>query len=277
MLCSIVSQFLEEFTIKYRRPKMTDQQDGNVRTWTPEQRDEIISSVVKNLPKSKEKVAFDLAQKYVFKPAILKRKIREIFLPGRSGLVKKIEGQYPESLLEFHDGWVDFYNDVGMRIDLNDFPLPPIERLNLEEGKEYWSIVVPDGMNPQTAFQLRKELTPVYEDTSVSKIIDVYPRVKVSVIRAEQNAMILHPNISLNESMRLGLFGTTFTEGCLIDGRVFKDLGIHLDENGWTLHSGSRSEDGDAVYSRWGDVRFEVDWHNPDYSYSRLSPRQKQY
>ena len=66
----------------------------------------------------------------------VKRRINEAFFP-ESGEFKKIVGKYPESLLEFHEGWVDFYKEFGIIIDLNDYPLPPLERLILEEGKEY--------------------------------------------------------------------------------------------------------------------------------------------
>ena len=137
--------------------------------------------------------------------------------------------------------------------------------------------MTPEGFNPQKAFEIRKQITPVYENTKVSKIIDVYPRVKVSVIEAEQNARNFYPNISLNRSIELGLMGTTFTEGCLIDGRVFKDSGIHLDVDGRTLHTGSRNESGNAVRSDWYDGMFGVDWSSPDISSSSLSLRQKQF
>lgn len=217
----------------------------------------------------------DLRKMNSLPDATIKRRVRESFFPGGNGFVKKVEGQYPESLLEWHDGWVEFFKGFDIVIDLSDFPLP--KNLNLEEGNKYWSIIVPEGMNPQKAFELRKQITPVYENTSVSKIIDVYPGMKVSVIRAEQNAKVLYPNVSLNKSMELGLFGTTFTEGCLIDGRVFKDLGIHLDESGWTLHTGSRNEYVDAVYSFWNVGKFGVYWYNPDNAYPCLSLRQKQF
>ena len=209
--------------------------------------------------------------------ATLKRRIKTIYFPGGNGLVKKVIGAYPEFLLEFHEGWVEFYKNFNIAIDLNDFPLPPFEKLFLEDGKNYWSIVTPNGMNPQKAFELRKQITSVYEYTSVSKIIDVYPRIKVSVICAEQNAMVLNPNISLNKSMELGLMGTTFTEGCLIDGRVFKDSGIHLDVNGATLHCGSRCGDGGAVYSGWNDSGFEVGSCSPGGADPFLSLRSKQF
>ena len=208
------------------------------------------------------------------KPEIFQRKIREIFFPSGNGLVKKAEGVYPESLLEFHDGWVEFYKNFGITIDLNDFPLP--KNIILEPEQNYWSIVVPD-MNPQKAFELRKQITSVYEYTSVSKIIDVYPRIKVSVIKANLDAKVEYPNVSLNKSMELGLLGTTFTEGCLIDGRVFKDSGVHLDVSGWTLHTGSRNSDGDVPHSYWDNDRFYVYSCNPYYADPDLSLRQKQF
>ncbi len=256
---------------------MTQKTDknSNVRTWNSDMRDEIVSSFVKNLPSLNENVSFDLTDKYIKKPLTFKRKIREIFFPSENGLTKRVEGIYPESLLEFHEGWVDFYKNFGETIDLANFPLP--KNLILEEGKEYWSIVVPDSMNPQKAFELRKQITIVYENTSVARIIDVFPRMKVSVIRAEQNAKVLHPHISLNHSMKLGLCGTTFTEGCIIDGRIFKDNGMHLDVDGWTLHCGSRNEHGDAVSSDWCAGRFLVSWSNPDNAGPNLSIRQKQF
>lgn len=207
--------------------------------------------------------------------ATTKRRVKAIYFPGGKGLVKKVVGVYPEFLLEFHEGWVEFYKCFGISIDLNDFPLP--KNLILEPEQNYWSIVVPDGMNPQKAFELRKQLTSVYEYTSVSKIIDVYPRVKVSVIKANPNAKVECSNISLNKSIELGLFGTTFTEGCLIDGRIFKDSGIHLDVSGWTLHTGSRRGGGCAVGSFWRGDRFYVRWGDPDDAGSLLSLRQKQF
>ena len=248
--------------------------DENVRLWTSEQRDELISSAVKNLPKSKAKVAFDVAQKYITKPEIFQRKIREIFFPSGNGLVKKAEGVYPESLLEFHDGWVEFYKNFGITIDLNDFPLP--KNIILEPEQNYWSIVVPD-MNPQKAFELRKLITSVYEYTSVSKIIDVYPRIKVSVIKANLDAKVEYPNVSLNKSMELGLLGTTFTEGCLIDGRVFKDSGVHLEVSCVTLHPDSGNSYGDVPQYYWYNDRFYVYSCNPYYADPDLSLRQKQF
>ncbi|KKP71826.1 MAG: hypothetical protein UR70_C0018G0016 [Candidatus Nomurabacteria bacterium GW2011_GWB1_35_20] len=188
--------------------------------------------------------------------ATIKRRVKTIYFPGVKGLVKKVEGVYPESLLEFHDGWVEFYKNFGITIDLNDFPLPK---------------------NIIKAFELRKQITSVYEYTSVSKIIDVYPRIKVSVIKANLDTKVEYPNVSLNKSMELGLFGTTFTEGCLIDGRVFKDSGVHLDVSSWTLHTGSRGSDGRVPRSRWLDVEFNVRSYNPDYASPYLSLRQKQF
>jgi len=219
----------------------------------------------------------DLRVINILPDATVKRCMRELYFPGGNGLVKKIEGTYPESLLRFHEGWVEFYKNFDIVIDLNDFPLPPYERLILEEGKEYWSIVAPEGMNPQKAFEIRKKISTVYEATPVSKIIDVYPRIKVSVIRAEQNAMGLNSNVSLNKSMELGFMGTTFTEGCIIDGRVLKDLSIHLDVNGATLHTGSRNEGGYVVDSYWCSDEFRVYWCDPYGSYPDLSLRQKQF
>ena len=206
--------------------------------------------------------------------ATIKRRVKTIYFPGVKGLVKKVEGVYPESLLEFHDGWVEFYKNFGITIDLNDFPLP--KNIILEPEQNYWSIVVPD-MNPQKAFELRKQITSVYEYTSVSKIIDVYPRIKVSVIKANLDTKVEYPNVSLNKSMELGLFGTTFTEGCLIDGRVFKDSGVHLDVSSWTLHTGSRNSDGDVPHSYWDNDRFYVYSCNPYYADPDLSLRQKQF
>lgn len=249
-------------------------EDKNVRSWTSEQRDELLSSVVKNMPKSKELVPFDLAQKYVIKPITFQRKIREMFFFNENGLIKKVEGRYPESLLEFHEGWPEFYKNFGINIDLNDFPLP--QNLILEDGQDYWSIITPNGFNPQKAFALRKEISPVYENTKVSKIVDFFP-VKVSVIKANQNAMAEYPNISLNKSLEIGLFGTTFTEGTLIDARMCKEKGIHLDEKGWTLHNGSRGEDGGAVFSCWSDDIFWVGWSDGGDSDDNLSLRQKQF
>jgi len=253
-------------------------ENENVRLWTTEQRDEIISSVVKNLPKSKEKVPFDIAQKYVEKPETFKRKIREIFFPGGNGLVKKIEGAYPESLLEFHDGWVEFYKNFSIAIDLNDFPLPPYERLILEEGKNYWSNLVHESMNPQSSFAIRKQLSEVYEYTSVSKIVDVYPRVKVSVIEAVQNARMLLPNVSCFKSMEMGILGTTFTEGCLIDGRILKEIGMHLDVDGATLYTGSRYSGGYVPRSDWySGGKFYVYNYGLQHANPNLSLRQKQF
>ncbi|KKP88261.1 MAG: hypothetical protein UR92_C0009G0008 [Candidatus Nomurabacteria bacterium GW2011_GWA2_35_80] len=163
---------------------------------------------------------------------------------------------------------------IKRRVKTIYFPLP--KNIILEPEQNYWSIVVPD-MNPQKAFELRKQITSVYEYTSVSKIIDVYPRIKVSVIKANLDTKVEYPNVSLNKSMELGLFGTTFTEGCLIDGRVFKDSGVHLDVSSWTLHTGSRGSDGRVPRSRWLDVEFNVRSYNPDYASPYLSLRQKQF
>lgn len=271
--------------MSFLKPRLTDSgnkkkekmlmKNENVQLWKSDQRDELISSMVKNFPKSKENVSFDVAQKYIEKPITFQKKLRKIFFPGGNGLVKKVVGAYPELLLEFHDGWVGFYKNLGIIIDLNNFPLP--KNLILEPEQNYWSVVIPDKMNPQKAFELRKQLTSVYEYTSVSKIIDVYPRIKVFIIRAEPNAKVLHPNISLNKSMELGLLGTTFTEGCLIDGRVFLDSGIHLDVSGWTLHTGSRDLGGNVPNSHWHADEFAVDLGGPDDALPRLSLRQKQF
>ena len=251
-------------------------ENENVRLWTPEQRDEIISSAVKNLPKSKEAVLFDTAQKLVSKPETFKRKLREIFFPGGNGLIKKIEGLYPESLLEFHDGWVEFYKSFGIAIDLNNFRLP--QNLKLEDTKNYWSIITPDGMNPVKAFELRKQISKTYENISVSKIVDVYPRVKVSVIEAVQNARTLLPNVSCQQSIEMRIFGTTFTEGTLIDGRILKENGIHLDEDGWSLHTGSRYVSGVVPRSGWsGSGEFAVIFGGVGSALPNLSLRQKQF
>lgn len=248
---------------------------GNVRPWTSDQRDEIISSAVKNLPKTTDPVSFEVAQKLVTKPATFKRKLREIFFPGGNGLVKNVPDQYPEFLLEFHEGWVEFYRNFGIKIDLNDFPLP--RNLFLKEGQSYWSILVPEGFNPQRAFEIMKQITATYEYTSVAKIVDVYPQVKVSIICANKNARVEYPNISLNKSIELGLFGTTFTEGCLIDRRIFNDMGVHLDVDGWTLHTGSRNGYGDAIRSGWSDDGYLVYWYGPVNCGSGVSLRQKQF
>ena len=251
-------------------------QNENVRLWTIEQRDEIISSVVKNLPKSKEQVVFDIAQKYITKPEILKRKLKELFFPNENVLLKTADGKYPEDLLEFHEGWVEFYKCFGINIDLADFPLP--KNLILDEGKKYWSIVMLNEMNSQSSFEIRKQISKVYEYTSVSKIVDVYPKIKVSVIEAVQNARTLLPNVSCLKSIEKGIFGTTFTEGCLIDGRILKETGMHLDVDGATLHTGSRHSDGDVPSSDWDyGGGFYVSNFGLRRAYSHLSIRQKQF
>jgi len=208
--------------------------------------------------------------------ATIKRRIKESFFPGGNGLVKSVSGKYPESLLEFHEGWVEFYKNFGISIDLNDFFLP--ENLKLLEGKNYWSIVAPDGMNPQSSFSIRKQISNIYEYISVSKIVDVYPRMKVSVIEAVQNVRTLLPNVSCLKSIEMGIFGTTFTEGCLIDGRILKDLKMHLDVDGWTLHTGSRYSDGDVPYSHWNsNDLFYVHYCSLQGANPGLSLRQKQF
>ena len=210
--------------------------------------------------------------------ATVKRRIKEIFFPGGNGLVKKVAGAYPESLLVFHEGWVEFYKNFDIRIDLNDFPLPPLERLTMEEGKNYWSIVAPDGMNPQSSFEIRKQISNICEYTSVSKIVDVYPKIKVSVIEAVQNARKFLPNVSCLKSIEMGIWGTTFTEGCLIDGRILKEIEMHLDVDGATLHTGSRISGGDVPHSCWsGDDRFYVSDCGLQDAGPYLSLRQKQF
>jgi hypothetical protein len=252
----------------------------NVQTWKNHSglRDELMSSMIKNFPKIEEPVSLDVAKQLASKPETLKRKFREIFFSKTGGgLTKKIQGKYPEFLLEFHDGWVEFYKTFGLTIDLADYQLP--DNLNLAEGKNYWSIVVPPGFNPQKAFDIRKQLTKTYEWVSVSKMVDIYPRVPASVIAANQNAISEYSNMSCAVSMEQSIWGTTLTEGLLIDGRVFKDSGVHLDVQGWTLHTGSRSLGGGVPYSCWnpGNVRLKVGDDGLDYAFPGLSLRQKQF
>ncbi len=252
----------------------------NVQTWKNHSglRDEIMSSMIKNMPKIEEAVPLETAKLLAGKPEKLKRKVREIFFPkAGGGLTKKIQGQYPETLLEFHDGWPEFYKNFGYNIDLADYPLP--KNLVLLDGKNYWSNVVPPGFNPQKAFDIRKQLTKTYEWVSISKMIDIYPRIPVSVITANQNAMAEYPSMSCAVSIEQSIWGTTLTEGIIIDARVLKDLSIHLDVQGWTLHTGSRSQGGGVPYSFWDPV--DEEWELGDgtlgHAYPSLSLRQKQF
>ncbi len=210
----------------------------------------------------------------------LQRKIKTIYsvADGIPGIVKNNPGQVPELLLEFHEGWVEFYLKHGIKIDLNDYKLDP-SRFTFADGQNYWSIITPPAMTPQKAYEIRKSVSKTYEGITPSKITDIFPRVPVSVIRANKIARVEHPNVSCLKSIELGLWGTTFTEGCLIDGRVWTDLQIHLDEDGWTMHSGSRSEGGEVVGSHWnpGYEKWCVDLNSLSCEHSHLSLRQKQF
>ncbi len=211
--------------------------------------------------------------------ATLNRRIKSVYNPvvNTQGMVKTKNGIYiPEKVQIWHEGWVEFYKKFGVAIDLNDYPILP--NIVFEEGQDYWTIITAPGMNPQTAFEIRKQLTQTYESTSVKKIIDVFPKVPVVVVKANQNAKIERLNMSCNKSIQQGIWGTTFTEGMLLDGRVFDELKIHLDVDGWTMHNGSRSGDGYVVFSRWSSgVGLSVVGDSLDDEYACLSLRSKQF
>ncbi len=207
--------------------------DGNVRNWTSGQRDEIISSTIKNLPKLEENVPFDLVKELIDKPITLQRRIRQVFFPGVNGLVKKIEGVYPESLLEFHEGWVEFFKCFGIKIDLNDYPLPEFNKVKLKDGIPYWSILWPSDTHSggNFALDILKQIIPnVKVDMKDLSILDLYPRIKTCLTIASINPSPNRNKYFGHENcQRHGIFGTTFTQGCLINARMVKDFNIYLD------------------------------------------------
>jgi len=228
-------------------------QNENVRLWTIEQRDEIISSAVKNLPKSKDLVRFEVAQDLITKPETFKRKLRLIFYPGGTGLVKKVEGVHPEILLAFHEGWVEFFKKFGIEIDLANFPLKPYS-----EGRD-WSIVNPKSESFFHGWEIAKQVMPaVHEYITVKNIVDVYPFEPVVTVRPLIEAMEEFSNISTRQSIQNGIKGTTFNQYCLLASRIWVDKKINLDKKSVTICSGSRSGDGNPVNAYWDDVEFGV-------------------
>lgn len=211
--------------------------------------------------------------------AALRRKVKDIYFvsEGKPKLAKNANQIIPEKLLIWHEGWVEFWKKFGITIDLADYPILPHIKFN--PGQEYWSIITPPEFSPMKSYEIRKGISKTFEGISPSKIIDIFPRVPVCIVIANQNARVEHPNISCGKSMEMGLWGTTFTEGTILDARVLVDLQIHLDESGWTVHTGSRSHDGTVPGSNWhpGPRKWYVFSNSVSNASSNLSLRSKQF
>ncbi|MFA6273742.1 MAG: hypothetical protein WC662_01130 [Candidatus Paceibacterota bacterium] len=185
--------------------------------------------------------------------ATVKRRIRTLYIPADSGLIKKIEGAHPEILLAFHEGWVEFFKKFGIEIDLAKFLLKPYS-----EGRD-WSIIDP---NPESFFygwEIAKQVMPVvHEYIMVKNIMDVYPYEPVVTVRPLIEAMEEFPNVSTRQSIQRGIKGITFNQYCMLASRIWVDQKIHLDDKSVTICSGSRSEDGNPVRVYWDGGKFQV-------------------
>lgn len=182
----------------------------------------------------------------------MKKKNTYIVSGGKPQLAKNTNQFVPESLLVWHEGWVEFLKKFGIIIDLADYPILP--HIKFEPNQDYWSITTPPDFNPIKVCQIRNDISEIYALIHPSEIIDISPRAPVCFVRANQNSNVEYPNISCEQSIRMGLRGTTFTEGGLLDARVLVDLGIHLDEDNFlTMHTGSFLNHGhkDVVCTGW--------------------------
>lgn len=211
--------------------------------------------------------------------AILRRKVKDIYYvsDGKPKLAKNTNQNIPEKLLIWHEGWVEFWKKFGITIDLADYPI--LSHVKFEPGHSYWSIITPPDFTSEKVYEIRKGMSKTCKEIPPSKIIDIFPRIPVCVVKANQNAMVEHRNISCEKSLEMGLWGTTFTEGTILDSRVLVDLQIHLDESCMTLHTGSRSQDGGVPSSTWdsGNQRWFVDSHPVLCANWFLSLRGKQF
>ncbi len=70
-------------------------------------------------------------------------------------------------------------------------------------------------------------------------------------------------NQSANGLKEMGHTGVTLLERLLLEADYFFEKGEHLDQQNWTLCSGSRRRDGSVPDADWNGSEFNVSWYYP--------------
>ena len=76
---------------------------------------------------------------------------------GKPKLAKNTNQFVPESLLMWHEGWVEFFKKFGFTIDLADYPILPHIKFDLHQ--DYWSIIEPSDFDAIKVYKIRGDIS----------------------------------------------------------------------------------------------------------------------
>jgi hypothetical protein len=166
--------------------------------------------------------------------------------------------------MDFLADWFSFYRDVfGLETDFSSLRIP--------ERKECFDclIVVAQGMTPQKLYDKCKELFLCwkYTDRNLDEIITSDRTAKDGPyavwVRDGVEADEELKNLSVNQLKSMNISGITLEERLLLELKLFKKTGKHLDIQNWTLCAGSRDSDGGVPFVSWdGGSELRVFWYD---------------
>lgn len=170
--------------------------------------------------------------------------------------------------------WKDFYQKFfGLTLDVSGIQIPEhrdgFDRL----------IVVAQGLTPNQVYDVCAKQFPCW---SYTKDLDEATRGRndresdqtyAVWVRDRQEADEENKNTSAAQLKERRVPGITLLERMIYELKYWSETNEHLDQQCWTLCSGSRCAGGFVPYAFWYDVRFKVSWYYPDRSFDYLRAR----
>ena len=199
-------------------------------------------------------------------PGVVSRRLQDI-LEGRISEANPI------------GDWTRFYREVlGIEADLANVAIPA------DPGGFGWPVIVLGDMNMtmSRAWQECKARFTCWSSWGYNPNWDeVVPR---NDRTSEQTYAVSFrdcveadeelKSLSANQLAERRVKGITLLERMLLELWYHWKTGKHLDQNNWTLCSGSRSADGDVPNACWYDSTFKVHWSCPDSRSGHLCSRE---
>ena len=255
-------------------PELNPQPDASTSDLTPQ--DHLASSVfdeierLQQLPESPEN--WDRIIE-------LQKELQKIYeIPEVKEAIPETKTEQSAEAQEQIKQWQQFYKETfNTDIDPTQIKIP--ER-TAEQEKEFTRlIIVAEGMTPQRLFDKCKTSFDSWTNLDLAKITTEPNRAAQTSpyavwVRDTQEADEENKNKSADNLKSAGEPGITLEERLLYELKYFKETnGKHLDDNNWTLCTGSRHAGGYVPSVYWDDDGLKISWYSPGYSFGDIRSR----
>ncbi|OGI25560.1 MAG: hypothetical protein A3J76_05775 [Candidatus Moranbacteria bacterium RBG_13_45_13] len=199
------------------------------------------------------------------------------FLRQDEPVFAKVRSEVTVSFAKERRSWQKFYKKIfGADLDLSKVHIS--ERP--DPAKDWWLIIVANGMTPQRLYNKNKELFPCWcwTDENLDEIVESERIAKdghyAVWIRRRVEADEEFKNLSANDLKKQGHKGITLEERLLLELHYFWKTKKHLDIQNVTLCTASRYSSGSVPRVDWVVGRLRVHWCDSGHASDHLRSRE---